>query len=448
MKFSSIIKTTYFAAIVVVSIMLFLNGCIKGGGEITVTLEITPESIDDIPWEGGKYTLDLKSNSSWEVTMVPQWCSVYPSSGKGNMELTVSVDENETTDFRNSTIAVLAGAEPVEVTLLQEGKPEEPTDIYELIIKYNNGDTSFADALKAITPPLDIDEDGALSAAEAEAVEKLDISGEEIISVVGIKLFTKLREFTCTETSIKSLDVSGMALLEKLDARHNQSMKSISVGGCTAMRELNFSDSAVSASSGLRQLVNVEAIGCYATRLESLDLGGLTKLKRLYCQDNINLTSIDVSGCAALEDLVCSGTTLYDIDVSGLASLVTLDCSDCNELASLTLGGNTALVNIYCNGGSLISLDASGLPALQQVLCADNPGMETLNVRGSGELEYLACNNTALGTLDISTNKKLGGVDCRGCPYLETIVVWWDPAGAIPIDVFYYDPDVTELVRE
>ncbi|MGI6341420.1 MAG: leucine-rich repeat domain-containing protein [Bacteroidales bacterium] len=166
-----------------------------------------------------------------------------------------------------------------------------------------------------------------------------------------------LNSLWCEKNRIKSLNVSGLTMLEILDCSSNWDLTSLDV----------------SSSPGLKNLE------CSGNKLTSLNISGLTMLEHLNCQIN-RLTSLDVSGFSTLNKLYCSGNMLESLDVSGHTGLEYLYCGN-NQLSSLNVGGLTALKELYCTINNLTTLDASGLTALEVLECSEN-NLTSLDVSG------------------------------------------------------------------
>ena len=75
----------------------------------------------------GSYTFTIFSNVSWTVSESSDFISVSPVSGSNNETLTITYDENTTTDTRAGVITVTGGGFEREHTLTQSGKPVELT---------------------------------------------------------------------------------------------------------------------------------------------------------------------------------------------------------------------------------------------------------------------------------------------------------------------------------
>ena len=75
----------------------------------------------------GSYTFDVISNVAWTVSDNAGFVSVSPVSGSNNATLTITYDENTTTDTRAGVVTVTGGGFEREHTLTQSGKPVELT---------------------------------------------------------------------------------------------------------------------------------------------------------------------------------------------------------------------------------------------------------------------------------------------------------------------------------
>ena len=75
----------------------------------------------------GSYTFDVFSNVSWTVSESSDFISVSPTSGSNDGTITVTYNENTTTDTRTAVITLTGGGLTREHTLTQSGKPVELT---------------------------------------------------------------------------------------------------------------------------------------------------------------------------------------------------------------------------------------------------------------------------------------------------------------------------------
>jgi hypothetical protein len=85
----------------------------------TVALDFSSSSIDASP-TAGTYKLTISCNDAWTVASNQSWCTVQPTSGTGNGEVTVSVQENNTPEERSAVLTVTTEDISKQVNLLQQ----------------------------------------------------------------------------------------------------------------------------------------------------------------------------------------------------------------------------------------------------------------------------------------------------------------------------------------
>ncbi len=198
-----------------------------------------------------------------------------------------------------------------------------------------------------VSSEYDKDKDGYLSQQEIDTITVVDVTNEEISSLVGIEHFTKLKRLECDSNQLTSLDVSNCTELTSLDCADNR------------LTGLDVSNNA-----------ELTRLYCYSNQLTSLDVSNRTELTYLDCGDN-QLTSLDVSNNAELEQLFCYSNQLTSLDVSNCTELTYLNCRD-NQLTSLDVSNNAELTYLNCGNNQLTSLDVSGCTALTALSCYNN----------------------------------------------------------------------------
>ena len=209
-------------------------------------------------------------------------------------------------------------------------------------------------------------QDGMLTEAEIAGVTMIDVREKSIVNLKGIEYFPALKELTCFNNQLTSLDVSKNTALTRLQ--------------------------------------------CFGNKLTSLDITKNTALTNLECSQN-QLVSLDVSKNTALYDLQCASNKLTSLDVSKNTALGYLRCNG-NSLTSLDVSKNTALVRFFCFDNQLTSLDVSKNTALDYLMC-DGNSLTTLDVSKNIALKSLTCNNNQLTSLDVSKNTALNNLHCN-----------------------------------
>ena len=127
---------------------------------------------------------------------------------------------------------------------------------------------------------------------------KLGVKDKRITNMEEIIYFTSLRELSCYNNQLTSLDLSQNTNLKYLSCYNNQL-----------------------TSLGLSQNTNLKYLYCNDNQLTSLDLSQNTNLKYLYCNDN-QLTSLDLSQNTVLISLYCHVNQLTSLDIRGMRIVV------------------------------------------------------------------------------------------------------------------------------
>lgn len=158
-------------------------------------------------------------------------------------------------------------------------------------------DLEFKNRLLNHNPPIDANQDGEITKAEAEAFDNLhiDVRGDgqnaSLTSVQGIEYFTQVIYFTCeSNPGLTAIDVSGMPQLVRLRS-HTSGLTSVNVSGLT----------------------NLEEISIHNNKVTSLELSSATALVTLQASNN-ELTSIDVSNCPNLKYLRLGTNSLTSLN--------------------------------------------------------------------------------------------------------------------------------------
>lgn len=72
--------------------------------------------------EGGQQELTITSNTTWEITNLPNWCTVNKSHGDNIQTITIIASKNQSYDDRKATLAVQAGNLLQTVNIAQQQK--------------------------------------------------------------------------------------------------------------------------------------------------------------------------------------------------------------------------------------------------------------------------------------------------------------------------------------
>lgn len=85
-----------------------------------VTLSVSPQKVD-FDYKAEEKTVAITSNSSWTVSSDQSWCTVNKSSGSGNDNITVKVNQNNSPDKRTAIVKITAGNKSETIAITQNG---------------------------------------------------------------------------------------------------------------------------------------------------------------------------------------------------------------------------------------------------------------------------------------------------------------------------------------
>lgn len=229
----------------------------------------------------------------------------------------------------------------------------------------NFQDTDFQNYVKQY----DKDGNDSLSLEERNKVITIELPDDSYCPTMkGIEYFPELVTLKCSNTHMRSLDVSKNLKLETLWCNWNN-LEQLDVSKNKALKDLRCGDNYLTTLNVSQN----EALEWLSTndmrrKLNSLDVSYNKALKHLQCTKN-GLTSLDVSSNEALEQLVCYGNPLTELDVSKNDKLTSLDCRKCG-LTSLKFG--SAVSSMQCDENQLTELDISQNTRWTHLRCGDN----------------------------------------------------------------------------
>jgi len=157
-------------------------------------------------------------------------------------------------------------------------------------------DHTFLEAL--IEQGVDINSDGIISPAEAQAVSRLDLNKKGIIDMTGIEAFINLDTLYCEANR------------------------------CTWIN--------------LAECKKLKVLYCSQCRLKTLDVSNNPLLEELDCERNADLRELDVSNHPHLFYLNCQYCGLTSLNINGAESLEIL-MSEVNSMTHINFATNTKL---------------------------------------------------------------------------------------------------------
>lgn len=265
----------------------------------------------------------------------------------------------------------------------------------------------------------------------------------------GIEYFPELVTLKCSNTHVRSLDVSKNLKLETLWCNWNN-LEQLDVSKNKALKDLRCGDNYlttlnVSQNEALEWL----SANDMRSKLNSLDVSYNKALKHLECTKN-GLTSLDVSSNEALEQLVCNGNPLTELDVSKNDKLTSLDCRRCgltslkfgsavssmecdeNQLTVLDISQNTKWTDLRCGDNKLTSLSFNEnvvMPPVASIYTSNNRYQIAVDADGIYDLSQLPGNFDVSKTSDW-TNGERNGTELKVTPGSTTVIYKYNTGSA------------------
>ncbi|KAF2337635.1 DUF7619 domain-containing protein [Flavobacterium nitrogenifigens] len=272
---------------------------------------------------------------------------------------------------------------------------------------------------------LDLEEvslyDSSISSLDVSGLKKLirlrcPLNG---ISNIGLNSCDALKELTIYGNNLSTLDVSSCEKLENLNCSSNL-LTSLNVEGLAYLKEVSCNQNKI-RSFNFGNTSNIETLYCEENGMTTLDVSMLSKIKYLYCSKN-ELVSINIKELKNLQTFNCSVNKLISLDVTSLTNLSYFYCGD-NLLSTLFVNNLTNLGVIDCTQNKLTSLDLTNLVKLTRLECSKNE-ITSLDFKSMNS-EYndfvLFCAQNKFSTLDLSSLKRISSLYCPYNPLLETI---------------------------
>ena len=296
----------------------------------------------------------------------------------------------------------------------------------------------------------DKDGNGSLSLEERNKVTTIELPDDLYCPTMkGIEYFPELVTLKCSNTHMRSLDVSKNLKLETLWCNWNN-LEQLDVSKNKALKDLRCGDNYLTTLNVSQN----EALEWLSTndmrnKLNSLDVNYNKALKHLECTKN-GLTSLDVSSNEELELLVCYGNPLTELDVSKNAKLTSLDCRRCgltslkfgpavssmecdeNQLTVLDISQNTRWTDLRCGDNKLTSLSFNEnveMPPFPSIYTSNNHYQIAVDADGIYDLSQLPGNFDVSKTSDW-TNGERNGTELKVTPGSTTVIYKYNTGSA------------------
>lgn len=173
----------------------------------------------------------------------------------------------------------LIGSSPVWGQVLNIPDPNFKNALLNTACVDNNGDNQFeTDA--------DFNNNGEIEASEALNVSSLNVSNQQIASLVGIEHFKNLGTLNCAYNNLTTLELIDFPYLYNVFVPFNQ-LTSLNIERDTNLYYLFCYDNQLTTDSmNLKDLTHLESMNCSNNLLTSLNIEDLLGLKELFCTDN------------------------------------------------------------------------------------------------------------------------------------------------------------------
>ena len=447
-------KKNYFMMMLAVlfGAMLF-TGCGEDTPpEVETSLEISKKEFKDLPAAGEEVTFDITSNSDWEITQIPDWCTVEPKKGTGNAAIKIKVDPYEEFETkREVTLKVTAKEITREVFISQL-----PLDFVATLTvsptEFPDIPFAGADVIFNIESNTGWTITGVPAWCEAEVTEG-DGNAAVTITVLANSDFENDRSVTLTVTAadltqdVVISQVKGKRIIPDPAFRAwltnqgwinvlDESTGEIEVTsrGLTATVLSNSWDGEITSLIGTEYFPALTSIYVGNCNISEIDVTKNLELEELYCNNN-PIQVLDVSKNTKLKELMCWVMEINELDVSNNPELGRLQC-DYNpglktidvsknlklwrldihytDISTIDVSKNPELDMLSAYGTNITSFDVTKNPKLETFYCSDIEGLTSVDISKNPLLQRINCSNTDITTIDVSNNPELIELFCSG----------------------------------
>ena len=247
---------------------------------------------------------------------------------------------------------------------------------------------------------LGIDTDGVINQKmfrlQAEAVENLEITQENIFDLTGIESFIGLKTLTVSTNKLTSIDLTNCTLLENLTVYDNF-IKSLDFSTNTKLVKVNLTRNNLNSILGLEKATNLKELHLSHNLIEKIDVSN-SNLEKLYLGNNLltevsldtpnletlelstnNLVSLNIDYLENLKTIEAANNKLINVDICKNLKLETLIISQ-NLISNLVLGGNQNLLVLNMAKNSLSELDITGLIKLEYLDVKENSNLSCIKI--------------------------------------------------------------------
>jgi hypothetical protein len=267
--------------------------------------------------------------------------------------------------------------------------------LLELPINYDSNGTIF--------PMIDSNNDDEITQAEAQLVQKLNLSYAELNDLSGLQFFTNLKSFESLFFNGSSFNFPGLINLENLTLSNaitgQSNLVTINLSSNINLKTIScFTSAATVNVNNLSQLTNLTLTGNFT----SLNINDAEDLLFLNVQAPLN--SLNLSNNTKLINISLSGTTFTSLNLSACLNLEIIEISN-SEMQTLNLGDIQHVRYLFVPNNKLTSLNANNLFNLDIVNCQNNQLTNLFLENGTIEQEVNFTGNPDLTSICCDANE-------------------------------------------
>ena len=316
-------------------------GGLSAQHQVTVTLEkesrlmVADDGKDELTfgYRSGERSVRVVTEKKWTVSVPEgiwiefydaasqQWVKKTSISGEGDTAIKLRAGANDLFEDRYAELKISTPDESGKFIVGQTASPDMLDLLEDEMLR-------MAAGISAIMYGMDANEDGKVSAYEAELVPEdgkpygFDAGGWGVASTKGIENFPHLRHLDVNSASDE---------LTEIDLSGNRELMSIHVHKCNSLKTLDLSQTPLLMELGCdyglflevlpqieKMKTQIHTLGIFnrkADQPSKLDFTGYSNMQRLHLNDN-GLTEIKLGGCIKLWKFVASGNAFEEIDLS------------------------------------------------------------------------------------------------------------------------------------
>lgn len=217
----------------------------------------------------------------------------------------------------------------------------------------------------------------------------------ESIDLTGLAVLQKL---DCSRTAISFLILGDCKGLTSLQCSGNQ-LQSLNLSACQSLAVLDCKDNELVRALDLSNCMNILSLDCSRNKLlTAVILPACTKLETLISTGNQQLSTLDLSACASLKHLTCTQCQLSNISLSDSATLDLIACEYNSE--HLVISGGLHIERLSCEVGTFLTLP---IHTQHELVMLELPIRDIMQaVAGFEQLLVISCSISKSGSVDVT----------------------------------------------